>query len=436
MPELSDMRAALERGSRIVVVTPPAPEQLTIWELVPPGSVIVCADQTAAIDWVAAAPPGRSVHAVTALPRAARLLKVGGVDLLAGSLLDLAALVAGSSLKLDAVPTLVLAWPEALVAGEHAARLDELLAEAGDARRLVLSWDPAALESFLDRQAHRAPVFGSMPLDAAGRRAPPVGPARYAVATPERRLTVLRQILDALDPTTVFVWTPDERHASRLRDLLGLPAGAVVTGLPDRAARLLVCARVPSREFFAALAPLGPIALLAAPYQLPYLRSLAAPLESIGLATAAGGAQDRAAALRNLIAARLTSGDVDPELSLLAPLFERFDAAEVAAALLALQRQEPAAAVATTVPHPGQPATAWVKLFVSVGKKDRAAAKDLVGAMTRELGVAKEDIGKVDVRDAFSLVEIASHASDAVLKGLSRVTIRGRRVTAKVDRPR
>ena len=43
------------------------------------------------------------------------------------------------------------------------------------------------------------------------------------------------------------------------------------------------------------------------------------------------------------------------------------------------------------------------KLFVTVGKRDKAAAKDLVGAMTRELGMAKGDIGKVDVRDAFSL---------------------------------
>ena len=160
MPELSDMRAALERGSRIVVVAPPAPEQLAVWDLIVPGSVIVCADQTAAIDWVAAAPAGRTVHAVTALPRAARLLKAGGVDLLAGSVHDLAALVAAATLKLSALPSVVLAWPEAFATGEQAEQLDELLAESGDARRIILAWDPAALEGFMERQAHRAPVFG------------------------------------------------------------------------------------------------------------------------------------------------------------------------------------------------------------------------------------------------------------------------------------
>jgi ATP-dependent RNA helicase DeaD len=434
------MRAALERGSRIVVVAPPAPEQLAIWDLMGPGTVIVCADQTAATDWVAAAPPGRSVHALTALPRAARLLKAGTIDILAGSVPDLAALVAATHLKLHAVPTLVLAWPEGLVTGEHGDALDELLGEAGDARRIILTWDPAALEPFLERQAHRAPVFGTAPIDDQGRRAAPLGPARYAVATPERRLTVLRQVIDALDPPTVLVWTSDERHAARLRDILALPADAVVTGMPDRPARLVVCARPPSREQFATLAQLGPVVLLGAPYQLAYLRSIAAPLDAVPLAPAAQAARDRSAQLRERLAARLERGDVDAELEQLAPLFERFDPAEVAAALLALGRQEaasiPAAAPAVAAGRAAGAAPAWVKVFVNVGKRDRAAAKDLVGALTREVGVAKEDIGKVEVRDAFCLVEIASHASEAVLKGLSRVTIRGRRVTARPDRPR
>jgi ATP-dependent RNA helicase DeaD len=432
------MRAALERGSRIVVVAPPAPEQLAFWDLFGPGTVIVCADQTAAIDWVAAAPPGRSVHAVTALPRAARLLKAGAVDILAGSVPDLRALVAGAHLKLHAVPTMVLAWPEGLVTGEHGDALDELLGEAGDARRVIVTWDPAALEPFLERQAHRAPVFGVAPVDAEGRRAAPVGPARYAIATPERRLTVLRQLIDALDPPTVLVWTPDERHAARLRDMLALPADAVVTAVPERPARLVVCARPPARQVFAALTQLGPVVLLGAPYQLPYLRSLAAPLDPVPLAPAAHAARDRAAELRERIAARLARADVDAELEQLAPLLERFDAAEVAAALLALRREDGVAAPAAA-PAAGRPpsiAPAWVKVFVNVGRRDRAAAKDLVGALTRELGVAKEDIGKVEVRDAFCLVEIASHASEAVLKGLSGVTIRGRRVTARPDRPR
>jgi ATP-dependent RNA helicase DeaD len=75
-----------------------------------------------------------------------------------------------------------------------------------------------------------------------------------------------------------------------------------------------------------------------------------------------------------------------------------------------------------------------VRLFVSIGRKDRAQAKDLVGAMTRELGVAKAEIGKVDVRDSFTLVDVAPHLAETLIKGLGRVAIRGRRLTARLDR--
>lgn len=431
--ERKDVKAALERSAGIVLVSPPAPEQADVWDLLGPGSVIVCADPVAALDWVAAAPPGRSVHAATGLARTARLLKSGTVDVLAAAVSDLAALVSRSALKLAAVPTIVLAWPESLVAGDGAAQLDELLAEAGAARRIVLSWNPPALSAFLERHARRAPVFGELPLDVDGRPLGTVASAQLAIATPERRLATLREVLDALDPASVLIWTPDERHAARLRDTLGAIPGEIVSHIPDRPAPLVVCARVPTRQQLTQLGRLGAVVLVAAPYQLPYLRSLAAPLVPVRAPAAVERAAERGAALRDRLAARLGKSDVDAELAQLAPLFERFDPAEVAGALLALRREDtPAAAVAADAPTP----SAWVRLFVTIGKKDRAAAKDLVGAMTRELGVAKAEIGKVDVRDSFTVVEVAPHQAEPLIKGLSRVTIRGRRLTARLDRTR
>src|SRR5712691_760645 len=77
---LEEGRAALERGRPVVLVTPPAPEQAgDVWELVPPGDapgvgppvVVRCANETSALEWAAAAPTGRRVHAVTALARTA-----------------------------------------------------------------------------------------------------------------------------------------------------------------------------------------------------------------------------------------------------------------------------------------------------------------------------------------------------------------------------
>jgi hypothetical protein len=77
-----------------------------------------------------------------------------------------------------------------------------------------------------------------------------------------------------------------------------------------------------------------------------------------------------------------------------------------------------------------------VRVFVGLGKKDRASAKDLVGALIREAGVAKDDIGRIEVRETFSVVEVAGASADRAVRGLTGTTIRGRRVVARLDRDR
>jgi hypothetical protein len=134
--------------------------------------------------------------------------------------------------------------------------------------------------------------------------------------------------------------------------------------------------------------------------------------------------------LRALVAERLARGDVDAELALLAPLFEAHDPALVAGALLAISRQ-PSAVSETPAPSKQD---GWVRLFVSAGTKDRASAKDLVGALIKEAGLEKGQIGKIDVRETFSLVEIAPSMAEQAVRRLSGVSIRGRRVSARTDR--
>jgi len=167
--------------------------------------------------------------------------------------------------------------------------------------------------------------------------------------------------------------------------------------------------------------------------QLPYLRSIAT-LAPLALPGTADRARDRAEELRERVARVLENG-VDQELALLDPLFERFDPAEVAGALLALLLDRGKGNGERGAPAP-PPDSARVKVFVGVGKKDRASAKDLVGALIREAGVGKDDIGRVDVRETFSLVEVAAGAADRAVRGLTGTTIRGRRVIARLDRER
>lgn len=414
---LDEGRAALERGRPVVLVTPPAPEQAgAVWELVGttpgvgvgPAVLIACCDAVSAAEWAAVAPAGLRVHAVSGLARSARILKEHPPEVLVGAVADLAALVARSALNCDAVATLAVAWPELLVAGEQAATLDTLLGAARDARRIVLSWNPSTLTDFLERHARRAEVIGT-PAPAAG----PAGAARYAVVAPSRRAAALREALDLLDPKHPLVWDGD-------------PAEPAAT--PDA----VFCMRLPTREQFATLSRLSPPVVFVTGAQLPYLRSIAAPLTPLHLPSGADLAHDRAEALRARIAERLEARDHDAELALLDPLFERYDPAEVAGAILGLLR-ETASGKRETASPPPTPA-GWVKVFVNVGKKDRASAKDLVGALIRELSLAKADIGRIDVRDTFSVVEVTPAVSERVVRELTGVTIRGRRALARLDR--
>ncbi len=416
-----EARAALERGRPVVLVTPPAPEQAGIlWELLPspgpaptPPVVIGCADRAAAVEWTDGAPAGRRAHAATGVVRTARLLREGAVDVLAGTAADLTALVTGSALKLEAVPMIAVAWPETLAAHEHAA-LDALLGEARAARRVVLSWNPSLLEDFLERHAHRALVVGDLPVTESGGPRAGLGPARYAIVPPARRAAALREALDLLDPRRPFIWR-----------------GEAIEPSPPDAPDAVLCVRLPTREQFAALGRFAEPVVLITASQLPYLRSIAEPLSPLKLPGATDRAKDRTETLRAELAQLLDGGDLAAELAVLEPLFERFDPAEVAAAVLAMLREGGRGMGGGSAEAA---APAWVKIFVNLGKKDRAGAKDLVGALIKETGVHKSDIGRIEVRETSSLVELSPDVVARVLRELPGVTIKGRRVQARRDR--
>jgi hypothetical protein len=419
---VSEAQAALERGRAVLMVTPPAVEQAkAVWELLAthtrPGVsvVVVCSDQAAAEEWADATPEGLRGHPVTSLGRSARLLKENAVDLLAGTPEDLQGLAARSALKLDTGTTVVLAWPEWLLASGRLAGLEQLLGELREARRIVLSWNPTVLEDFLERHARRPHVVGDLPLGEDARPLPPVAAARYAVVPRARRVTVRREVLDALDRPRVAEWRQ----------------GAA----PTEAADAILCFDLPSRAELADLAKYGEPILLLSPSQLPYARSIAAPLSALSLPAVHTRAQSRAETLRAEATTRLEAGGLEPELGLLQPLFERYDPAEVAAALLAAHRQLAHANPPTAESRsPTAPPEDWVRVFVGVGKKDRVGARDVVGALTREVGLERDDIGRIEVRETHCLVSVTPRVAERAIAGLCRVSLRGRRVTAHKDR--
>jgi ATP-dependent RNA helicase DeaD len=69
-----------------------------------------------------------------------------------------------------------------------------------------------------------------------------------------------------------------------------------------------------------------------------------------------------------------------------------------------------------------------------VGRKDEASANDIVAALTREIGVDRRQIGRIEIRDLYSLVELPAPDAEDICRRLTGRTIRKRRVVARLDR--
>jgi ATP-dependent RNA helicase DeaD len=76
----------------------------------------------------------------------------------------------------------------------------------------------------------------------------------------------------------------------------------------------------------------------------------------------------------------------------------------------------------------------WSKVFVNVGRQDGAAPGDFVGAITGETGAVGGQIGKIEIKQKFSLIDIDSMVVDDVVRGLNGKQIKGRDVVARLDR--
>ena len=68
-------------------------------------------------------------------------------------------------------------------------------------------------------------------------------------------------------------------------------------------------------------------------------------------------------------------------------------------------------APAAAAPSPGAGVRPWVRLFVSAGQRDNVRPGDLVGAITGEAGITGEEVGRIEIRDTFSIVEVAADAA-------------------------
>ena len=427
------IRAALQGNKSVCYVCPPAG-----WAVVPlfgalpenrvPGPrLLVLAPTTPdVLDLARSLRPlsgFEPILAVTGIARAGRLLGSGAVRTLLATPFDALQLLEGSRLAAGDLPSIALAWPELVLPAGDGRLLDSVLAEAPTAQRLIVTSEPAAVKDLIERHARRAPLaIGSQP----GERT--VGTARAVIVDGERRAGAgaVRSVLDTLNPSSTFLWEPlAANRYERWVEFAEDPSVVIADWPPpEQSFDLAVAVELPSAEALAALAASAQeVVVLVRASQVAYLQRLAKPLRTLRLPGPSEQARDRAHALRQAIRTRLEQEDVLSDLLALGPLFDDYDPALVAAAL--------ARGARTAGAEPESP-PAWVRIRVDLGKRDRLRPGDLVGALINGVGLSADHVGRIEMREAFTIAQVRAEDAARALRGLAGLSLRGKTATVRL----
>jgi len=434
-PALRETTPTAARGHNLVVVAPPSPAYAVpalagMLSRLGPGTrgLLLCAEAQLG-EWGALANglggDALRIQVARGTARAMRRIKAAEVDLVVTSADTALALHRRSALGPEEIGAVFLAWPESWESGESLPPLMQDLAK--DAQRIVCTGAADRAADLVERYARRALTIGIPPAETAPPA--PVGPVRTAGVSWERRALVLADLVEIMDPVSVAVWTLDRsRHDDIARVLpRGDPAIRLVTGDAPKAA-VVIAFDLPAHARLRQLLSAGEVVLLVPPGTEPYVERTAAPRRPLRLPGLVDAVTAEAAARRATIARAIEDRRPEAALLTLAPLFERYDPSAVAAAVYDLWTS--AAAAVPAVPD----VVATAKVYVGIGKTHGATVNDLVAVLTKDIRVDRGNIGRVELRDSYSLVELPAQEAERIATALNGVTIRRKRITARVDR--
>jgi ATP-dependent RNA helicase DeaD len=392
---------------------------------------------------------------------------------------DIMDAVRSSTTKLDQVEAVVIDGAAAICDLGEAVPLDALLdLVPRDAQRIVLSAGfTAEVEDMVERRVKRALRYPAEPALPDELPTPLVGKIGYVLIAGREKLDVLARQLSGSKgeggPPPVIFCRTDERAAA-LAEQLSI-RGFVVGGGEDTDADVAVASSETTRAELLEEAEEGlgqtisydvpaDVATLAARHEgdndavimvdareLPHVREVAraASLAIRPLPLPVDGSAGAASlkTFRDRVRRAAQEEDLTAQMLVLAPLFEEIGAAEVAAALATLLRRSPAAPAPRTERAPATPSAPssssaetgpapkpWTRLYVGIGSRDDIRPGDLVGALAGESEIKGAQIGKIEIRDSFSVVEVEAEVADRVIRAVNGTTIKGRSVRVDYDR--
>ncbi len=351
-------------------------------------------------------------------------------------------LMQSSTLKLDDLAAVVLHDASTMLALGQADAIESLMPTVPrDAQRIVVTSElNPAIEKLADAHARRALHIPARPAIAEQRTGEPGVVLEYAVVNSSAARQAIAESIAASNATTVVFCRRESDRAALMQELelRGLQAAVRLYGDAKAAADRALGLGAPfDAETFSGSFGGGGLVVISAA-ELPHLKQLAQQAHT-GLRAAPPRVPSEQAGLqgfRDTIRRAVSEEDVEAQLLVLEPLLAEFSAAEIAAAVTGLLRKRTPAQPTTAQRsgESGSPPPAFAKLFLSVGSRDTISAREIVGAITGEAGVAGDQIGKVEIRDTFSIVEVSADTAERVIRSLNGTSLRGRSLRVDYDR--
>lgn len=396
----------------------------------------------------------------TSATRARRVLASGPVAVVTGTAADLLALRKEAAIDLQQLQVLVVFSLDEILADKMGDTLQALLGDSPDDVMRVGTIDSESedIDAFLEAQMRRARRLTPM---MAGDTPLAMTPS-FVITSASGRADALRSILDEVDPPSVVVVATTEAgqreaHAAITR------IGMVVDGLNVQVVRqatsqhvaLVVLWESPASydALVEALAarPVDAVALLMADELAAFRRMTAGLAEAWTPAARKANAESRVQSLRAALRTTLANsgGTSASEMALLAPLLETHDSLEIAAAALRLyegaRRDLVTARTKATIAGPvrtplaaghkpdAPAADGKQRVFLAAGKRDGVRVGDIVGAVANEAGIPGDRIGQVELFESHAIVELNADDAAKVVQALGSVSLRGRRLSARID---
>jgi ATP-dependent RNA helicase DeaD len=383
--------------------------------------------------------------------------RTGGAQVLVLSTDRALADVQASALKLDGVQTCIItdmAEQFRLGLGDALNTLTPLVPR--DAQRIITTAETTPdVERFAEAHMRRAMTVPSRPADPTQSPAQEaIGQIGYIVVDEADKPELAARLLEGAEGD-ILIFTRTAARADQVRSELERRGIAGNDGASVRVAAFttdvaggqrVLSYDVPfSAEALRRLHAQGGTVMLT-PGELQHFRRIAAEAPFTTKQRRAKSFEpDELGTFRQLVRGALDGEDLSAQLLVLEPLFDEHSPAEVAAALSALLRRRTPArgsgapggsvASATTGAAPKEALSAgFARLFVSIGSRDNVRPGDIVGAITGEAGIKGEQVGRVDIRDTFSVVEVAAAVAERVIRALNGTTMRGRSLRVDFDR--